>query len=335
MKITEEMRARIRLAVLQFLKTVEGATRAELMDGATAQLGLTAREMEDRRASGKYQTLRSYVGVAVDTLVNEGVLRMVEHRYELVRDGIVTVRDDVCEAALREILREGSYTKNALYAALDRRFGADVTDSRRDDSMLHSMAGSILSRLVKAGEIRYDGSGYSTCKKPCGTANRTLPREAFQKEFHARLCRMGGPFFEHFIANLLDKYYSMTGRTVLVCEVSGGSADGGVDVIVDTRDDLGFFEHILIQCKCRERNHVTEKEVREFYGAMTAQEGSRGIYATTSVFHSGAQKLLDSLDNCVGIDGQKLFELVEKTAYGIVKTRGGYRFDEEIFAKNT
>ena len=125
----------------------------------------------------------------------------------------------------------------------------------------------------------------------------------------------------------------MTGRTVLVCEVSGGSSDGGVDVVVDTVDDLGFYEHIMVQAKCRAKNHVTEKEVREFYGALTALSGSRGIYATTSVFHEGAQRLLKTLDNCVGVDGDKLFELVEKTAYGIIREKGGYRFDENIFVK--
>ncbi len=333
MKITEEIRTQIRKAVVTYLQKAGSATRSELMDGATALLGLSQKEMEDKRASGKYQTLRSYVGVAVDTLVEEGDLRLSEHRYILARDGLVIVKGDACETAIKETLSQGIFTKNALFDALDRRFGADKTATRRDDSALHSIAGSILGRLVKSGEVQYDGNGYSISKAPTKLTNRAMPRQTFKKEFHARLFRMGGPFFERFLANLLEKYFVMTGRTVTVCEVTGGSSDGGVDVVVDITDDLGFFEHILVQAKCRERSHVTEKEVREFYGAMTALEGSRGIYATTSVFHPGAQKLLDSLDNCVGIDGDKLFELVDKTAYGIVKTRGGYRFDEAIFTK--
>ena len=246
---------------------------------------------------------------------------------------MVIVREDACEAVLRELLKGSSYTKTALFAALDRHFGADKTLTRKDDAMLHSCAGSVLGRLVKNGEVVYDGNGYSLCKAKKTTSAKPMAGEPFKKEFLARLFRMGGPFFEHFLCNLLEKYFVMTGRTVTVCEVTGGSADGGVDVIVDTRDDLGFVEHILVQAKCRARAHVTEKEVREFYGAMTAQEGSRGIYATTSVFHPGAQKLLDSLDNCVGIDGDKLFELVDRTAYGVIKSRGGYRFDEAIFTK--
>lgn len=333
MKITDEMKAKIRQAVVTYLQQKGSASRVELMDGATALLGLSVKEMEDSRATGKYQTLRSYVGVAVDVLASEGAVTLFEHRYTVAEESVVTVKASECRAAIKALLAEATYTKTALFKALDARFGSDRTPTRKDDAMIHSIAGSILSELAKSGEVVSGENGYSLGQASKRPSNRTLPLEAFKKEFHTRLCRMGGPFFEHFTANLLEKYYTMTGRTVLVCEVAGGSSDGGIDVIVDTQDGLGFFEHILIQCKCRERAHVTEKEVREFYGAMTAREGSRGIYATTSVFHYGAQKLLDSLDNCVGIDGEKLFELVDKTSYGIIKTRTGYRFDEAIFTK--
>ncbi len=331
MKITAEMETKIRQAIITYLEGAEQATRGALLDGATALLGLTPKELEDKRASGKYQTLRSYVGVAVDAMVSEGELRLSDHKYMLTADSMVIVKGDACEKAIRELLAGGSYTKNALFDALDRRFGADKTATRQDENALHAIAGSILSRLVKAGELTIDENGYTKAPKRAQPTSRAMARGPFKKEFRERLVRMGGPFFERFLASLLEKYFAMTGRTVLVCDVTGGSSDGGVDVIVDTTDDLGFFEHILVQAKCRDRAHVTEKEIREFYGAMTALEGSRGIYATTSVFHYGAQKLLDSLDNCVGIDGDKLFELVDKTAYGIVKTRGGYRFDETIF----
>lgn len=197
--------------------------------------------------------------------------------------------------------------------------------------MIHSMVGTILSRLVKRGDVTVSNNGYIIDKQVKQPKNVPMAREPFKKAFLSRLHHMGGPFFEHFLCNLLEKYYTVTGRDVLVCEVTGGSSDGGIDVIVDTRDGLGFFEHIMVQAKCRERLHVTEKEVREFYGALTALSGSRGIYATTSTFHAGAQRFLDSLDNCVGIDGDKLFELAEKTAYGMIKGKNGYRFDETIF----
>lgn len=76
---------------------------------------------------------------------------------------------------------------------------------------------------------------------------------------------------------------------------------------------------------------ITEEEIREFYGAVCAKNDSRGIFVTTSVFHPGAVKLLLSIENCVGIDGEKLFYLAEKTSYGIRLTKEGYRFDNSVF----
>lgn len=333
MKITEKLRGTLREAVVAFLTEVESATRSELLDGATARLGLTARQMQNRDASGKYQTLRSYVGNEVDAMERGGSLYRRDQRYMLTRDGLAIVEEGRCEAQIRALLGKASYRKNDLFEALDRHFGADQTASRRDDAMVHSIAGSILAKLVRNGEVSVGDDGYSLCPSESGFSNLPMAPLAFKKAFLSRLHRMGGPFFEHFVCNLLEKYFTVTGRTVLFCEVTGGSNDGGVDVVVDTRDGLGFCEHVMVQAKCRERSHVTEKEVREFYGALTALAGSRGIYITTSFFHSGAQAFLNSLDNCVGIDGDKLFELAELVAYGIVKSKNGYRFDEAIFRK--
>ena len=89
-----------------------------------------------------------------------------------------------------------------------------------------------------------------------------------------------------------------------------------------------------MQAKVRTNNQVTLKEVREFYGAVNVLGGTRGIYITSSTFHESAQKLLDSVGNCVGIDGDKLFELIEKTGYGITKTKNGeYLLDPAIFTR--
>ena len=106
-----------------------------------------------------------------------------------------------------------------------------------------------------------------------------------------------------------------------------------VDVIMETEEELGFVERIIIQTKNRKNIQTTEKEIREFYGVMNAQKGTRGIFVTTSSFHPAAEKLLLSLPNCVGIDGKKLFSLVKQTVYGIHKTKSGFSFDNAIFIR--
>lgn len=64
---------------------------------------------------------------------------------------------------------------------------------------------------------------------------------------------------------------------------------------------------------------------------MIAQRGSRGIYVTTTRFHPSAENFIESVDDLVGIDGDKLFDLVKRTQYGIIKTSQGYTLDREIF----
>ena len=120
---------------------------------------------------------------------------------------------------------------------------------------------------------------------------------------------------------------------MIYCDVTGGSDDGGIDIVIETLDSLGFGERILAQTKCRDRALVTEKEVREFYGAMNLQNGTRGIYITTTRFHEAAIDLIDASRDLVGIDGDKLFELVKKTEYGIKKIKNGYVIDGAIFTR--
>jgi restriction system protein len=158
---------------------------------------------------------------------------------------------------------------------------------------------------------------------------------ALRRRYLALLHRQGGAFLERFAVRLLEDYFRRTGRTVTLAEVTGGSADGGIDGRLHTVDGLGFSETVLIQTKCRKADlHVTEREVRGFYGAVCAAGGSRGIFVTTSYFHGGAKKFLDGIPNYVGIDGEKLFSIVKLCSFGLVHTAGGYTIDKRIFSES-
>ena len=69
----------------------------------------------------------------------------------------------------------------------------------------------------------------------------------------------------------------------------------------------------------------------KFWGAVNVKNGSHGIFLTSGSFHPSAEKLLKSIPNCVGIDRERLYQLVLLTAYGIVKSASGCSFDELIF----
>ena len=56
-------------------------------------------------------------------------------------------------------------------------------------------------------------------------------------------------------------------------------------------------------------------------------------YVTTTTFHESAQDFIDAIGDLVGIDGDKLFNLVKRTSYGINKHKNGYTFDNAIFIR--
>ena len=266
-------------------------------------------------------------------MLSDGDIKSENGKYQLAKEKAVIVEQDQCINAILNLLKKKPYAKKELYTALQKHFQTDKTTTLDDDNALKGLAGQLLNRLVTNRKILFEDGKYSLTVK---TEKKVYPKqpvaeETFEKMFLERLYDCGGNFFERFVSNLLEKYFIITGRDVLNCEVIGGTDDGGIDVVIDTIEELGFTEHIMIQAKCRKNIQTTEKEVREFYGALNAKGGTRGIFITTSTFHPCAEKLLHTINNCVGIDGSKMFALVKQTAYGISKNKDGYLFDETIF----
>jgi restriction system protein len=150
-----------------------------------------------------------------------------------------------------------------------------------------------------------------------------------KNEFLQKLHSRGGEFFENYFMTLLSKYSKKHGKKVIECYVTGGSADGGIDGVMKTEDSLGFREVIMVQTKNR-IDIPSETDVRGFYGAVCAKRGTRGIYATTSDFHSGAKKFLDALDDCIGINGERIFAMAAECGYGIKKHGESLEIDSKV-----
>lgn len=301
-----------------------------LLDRALILYGFTEREIKNHNPAAKCNAIRSCLGTALNDLISRGEIVKRNEGYTLPTCDLVKVEKPVCREVMLNFLKNKPHTKKELFGVLIRHFGADRTASLADDDAIKTLCGQLLAELIDEGRIAAHDGQYALAA-PQQPPGKPLPEAEFERVLLDRLCDKGGKFFEKFAANMLEKYFIVTGRDVTACDVTGGSEDGGVDVVIDTVEDLGFVEHILVQAKCRKNIQVTEKEVREFYGAMTAQRGTRGIFITTCTFHPGADKLLRSIPNCVGVDGHLVFELAKRTAYGIHKTKAGYIFDESVF----
>lgn len=333
MRITNKMRKKALASIVKYLSEAGTATRTEIIEGALFHYGLSKSEMEDFSPKSKNSVIRSYIGTALNDLTNKKDVKRTGETYSLVKEELIIIREDEVEAKIRDILDSGERTKEEIFVSLEKHFGTQETVSFKDDYNLRSVAGNVLFDLASNDEIAVIGGKYSKKTVSDEIYEAPLPEDEFKPKFFKNLWLMGGKFFESFVANLLEKYYTLSGQMVVYCDITGGSNDGGIDIILETVDYLGFGEKIVAQTKCRDRAHVTEKEVREFYGAMNAIGASRGIYVTTTYFHESAEYFLDSVNDLVGIDGEKLFELVKKTNYGIKRCEGGYTFDTAIFTR--
>lgn len=333
---TAAVRRRIREEILSVAEEGKPFVRREVNRRVAARFGLSQKQLADNTPNSRKNLLFSAVGTLLSDLVREGaLLRSAEGRYTLTGTSHIAVQASLCRSEILSFCQGGTRSRAEIYAHLEAHFGTKTTETAADDHALRSLAGSLLDRLVLEGElVGEDGSFRRVLPRDeCFAAEDT---EALRARFLELLHRQGGAFLERFAVTLLSEYYARTGRTVTYAEVSGGSQDGGIDGRLDTVDALGFRETVLLQTKCRKRDlHVTEREVRGFYGALCAAGGSRGIFVTTSYFHEGALAFFRGVSNCVGIGGDTLFEIACECRFGIQRTSDGLLYlDRKVFSES-
>lgn len=316
--------------VLGFVKKNPKSTRKAVLDGTA---GIFKQKCSEKKINDITKNeARSYVGKSLNDLLSEKTLLNENGFIVKSADDKIAVDKNKCKTVFLELLKKREYEKSELYAEIIKEIGADKTKSKDDDNEIKGYVGQLISRYVDEGTVAFKDNKYFIKMKPAkAVPKKPVPEGEFKKNFLNRIHENGGSFFENFFANVLEKYYTLTGRTVWDCNVSGGKDDGGIDIKLKISDDLGFVDNVMVQAKCRQNANVTETEVRNFYGAINVVKASRGIFVTTAGFCPTADKLLKSLDNCVGIDGDGVFELSKKTLYGMKISGGGYMFDDRVF----
>ena len=233
---------------------------------------------------------------------------------EGANEKIIQLEEGQARALVTHKLMGGPVKKSELFSWILDETGASGTISKQDDMVIKSMVGAIVSDMNKDGLVSLRGVRVV----PSPRFNKSSKLLKGKTEFLRKIHSLGGAFFEEYAVRLLEKYYTMLGCNVVSAIRTGGSNDGGLDGALKVEDQFGFVDVICIQCKNRvSDNTVTTKEVREFYGAMTAAKATRGIYVTTSHFHDEAENFLRSIHNCVGLDGDGVYRLALKTQYGV------------------
>ncbi len=279
---------------------------------------------------GKITELRGAIGAVLNEMEADKVVRLgANARYELIPAKTVALRAESCEREMIALLSVSSMSKQELRDALVLRFGTQNTPSDRDDNILYTLIGQVTKRLTELGVIELVDSKYRITPEKIARIDDINKMLALKSEFFIRLHARGGEFFEHFIITLLSKYLTKYGKTVLEGYVTGGTEDGGIDGVIKTTDVLGFRELLMIQAKNR-LVETNETAVRSFWGAVCAKQGSRGIFATTAGFHPSAARFLEGIDNCVGVDADKIFKMAVECLYGIKRRGEKYSIDTNI-----
>ncbi len=304
-------------------------TRRELIEKILEGFMLSEEEKKDFSVNGRQNNLRSFSGIVINDMEAKGIIASDGVFYRKNEERTVAVRIDECEREILNLVKASPKSKNEIKDALVGFFGTDKTPSVKDDNRLFTYIGQLLKKLVSECTLDYDGTLYSVGTGKCALINSRSEILTLKATFLKRIHAKGGEFFEHFFVNLISRYLARTGKTVIESYVTGGSNDGGIDGVVRTVDSLGFRETTMIQMKNRSIT-MTETDVRGFYGSVCAKQGSRGIFATVSDFHPMAEKFLDGIDNCVGVNGDKIFSMACDTSYGIKRDGDKLLIDEEI-----
>ena len=305
-------------------------TRSDLIKAYIDSLMLPREIMLDRSTGGRVNVERSLAGSAISELRAKGMIAKDENGlYIAASQKPLVIRNEKCESEILKMLAEKPLSKPEIRKNLTRIFGTDKTLTEKDDNKLFTYMGDALKRMVKDGALTQNGKYYVLSEKISVKIDDIKSILTLRDVFLARLYRKGGEFFEHYFMTLLGKYVTLNGKTVTSNTTTGGSDDGGIDGIIETVDSLGFRETIMVQTKNRS-DTTNETTVRGFYGSVCAKQGSRGIFATTSDFHYSAKAFLDSIDNCVGVDGDKIFKMAMQTHYGIKKVGAELTVDDKI-----
>ncbi len=306
--------------------------RREIIDRVISGYKLSEAELQDNSTNARKNILRSRIGAVINEMHARGIIeRNSAGIYMPNEEKPIAIRIEICEEKLLELLlSENKLTKNQIKERLVETFKTDTTATQTDDNQLFTYIGKILKYLVAEKIIKTDGSFYSIDEGLKAEVTDRKKVLALSGEFLRLIHSKGGEFFERYFMNLLTKYLAMSGKLIKSSYVTGGSDDGGIDGICETVDSLGFRETIMVQTKNR-NIPASEVELRGFYGAVCARQGSRGIFATTSAFHPVATEFLEQIDNCVGIDGKRIFEMATETGYGIKIVEDRLVIDTDIF----
>ena len=327
--------AQIREIVLNQFKKQPSWDRKRLIAECLQACPLSPSEIENISSSSLAVRYKGLIGSVLAEMIQNGDLTADDDRkLSLAKETGLIFKEQDAEEAILALLEHRVLNKPAIMDGVQRK----TAPKPEEVPLIRSVTETVLDRLVKNESVECKNGTYrlhEDSKFPTSEIGSILYRAEHGGNlyncFIQALNLKGGEFFEFFAAKLIEKYFILARMHIDSSNIVGGSDDNGIDVIIETTDWLGYREKVFVQAKVKSSTAVTLKEVREFYGALCAEHGTRGIFITTSTFHMDATTMLSGIYNLIAIDNRKLFEMAKYCEVGFRREGTSYVLDEQIF----
>jgi restriction system protein len=260
-------------------------TRREAASAMAGHFKLTPEEAENRIPSGGTTYVHNRAGWAMTFLTKGGLIAKVAPRtYRATDRGLAFLREHPSEVSVKDL------------EALNGWHSAWQTTKSSEQADLRQEAATPLEALDNAVD----------------TLNADLKTRVL-----AAILEQSPTFFEQLVLDvLLAMGYG--GSRADAAQHLGKTGDEGVDGAIK-QDPLGL-DLILVQAKryAPERT-IDRKTLQTFFGSMTGQGITKGIFITTSRFNENAQEFVarGSQTKVVLIDGAKLLDLMLRHHIGV------------------
>lgn len=205
-------------------------------------------------------------------------------------------------------------TKRGHYDTSDRGKEALASEERIDNEYLKRFEEfrAFQKRSSEAEGVPEQKDEYSSASVTPDEALRAAHQRINDNLATELLDRVRGAspaFFERLIVNLLvGMGYGGTNEDA--GRALGRSGDDGIDGVID-QDPLGVDQIYLQAKRYQEGSNISSGAIRDFYGALSLQRATKGIFVTTSEFTASATDTARNLGNrLVLIDGAQLSHLM-------------------------
>lgn len=295
--------------ILEITKNNQNWNRNELVEEVAKKVGITQEERNEVLANSLQKRYVNRIGWAICRLHVAGLMQNIERSiWKITMEGINFNNQ-------HEVIR-----KSDLYEIPKYRVWKELTkknsENNKNDICLPTTTNNEQTSLTPEESIN--------CA--CSEIDSKIKNDLLMK-----LCSVNPYDFEKICIKLLSKIYGISEEKFLI--VTQKAHDKGIDGIIQL-DHLGF-DKIYIQAKRYSENKITDKNIREFVGALSQQQAKKGLFMTTSEFtHEATSAAKKNSDfNIVLMGGIKMVELMIENKIGVEihKTIKIYKISNDFF----